>query len=194
MTVPHVYAGDVSVIQMLQHIILFGQPEITTRSIIVAAVKLSLQLLHRPVPPARVQHGQWKQMTEAKKKKTGQCVLKYDRFEKKNTKKLIISRENILWSEDNWIFVDRNSKCLKVKERGGNTSYIKVLMAELLSSLDTKRDVTGLATYRDNKTEMRTTWPHALSRSDELLNGTPGELKDMPVENALLAVGIACVE
>lgn len=136
----------------------------------------------------------WTVEADDRGKKTGQCVLRYDGLKKKNTEKLMISREDMLWSKDNWIFVDRNSKCLTVKERGGNTSYIKSLMAELLSRLDTKRDVIGLATYRDNKEEMRTTWPHALRRSDELLNGTPGGLKDMPVENAILAVEIACVE
>lgn len=71
-------------------------------------------------------------------KTAGQYVLKYDELEKKT----IISRENIPWTNENWIFVDRNSKCLTVKEREGRISFIKELMNELFSLLDTKRDVT----------------------------------------------------
>jgi hypothetical protein len=61
-----VYAGDVSAIQMQQHIIFFGQLEIAIRSIIAAAVKLSLQFLYEPIRFARVQYGQWMRTTAAK--------------------------------------------------------------------------------------------------------------------------------
>lgn len=74
-------------------------------------------------------------------KPTGQYVLKYDELEKKTTKPTI-SRDNIPWTNEIWIFVDRNSKFLTVKEREGRIAFIKELMNELFSLLDTKRDVT----------------------------------------------------
>jgi hypothetical protein len=46
------------------------------------------------------------------------------------------------WTKGKWIFVDRNSVCLTVKEREGRTALIKELSSELLGILDTERDIT----------------------------------------------------
>ena len=62
----------------------------------------------------------WTVSVDDRGKTTGQYVLNYDELKKKNTK-LTTSRENIPWTRDNWIFVDRNSKCLTAKEREGRT-------------------------------------------------------------------------